>query len=335
MAARRLCLEQTYTPLVHPVYPRHANRYGTLHGGELAGWVLEAGGMAAMRASGGYVVLGAIDHLFILSPARVGENLVLHAWAIGSTRHTLDVLVYAEAHPRPGGGGGPRPVSVSLQTFVAVDASVRPRPHGVEVAACSVEAEPFQSLHERWLADRRPLLEARGAVARDTGPLDAACRVESYKFVHPVDEFTLPGVLDASRLFRYIDEAAAVSAIRHTASPMVTASFDAAVFAAPAYTGDIVRIEAGITGAGTSSLEIAVKTVAENPVTGRKATVAKLYTVFVNIGPDGRPRPLPRRPTLAPGRLRDYQERRRLRQERRKWAHEIAEAAAQLARLHS
>jgi len=331
---RRVCIEATYTPVVHPVYPRHANRYGTLHGGELAGWVIEAGGMASMRSTGGYVVLGAIDYLFILTPARVGENLAVHAWLIGSTRHTVDALVYAEAFPAPGRGGEPRPVALSLQTFVAVDEGVRPRLHGVTVSPCSVESEALAELHRGWLEDRRPLIEERRRIAADASPLDALYRVVSHKFVSPVDEFTLPGVLDASRLFRYIDEAAAVSAIRFTGAPMVTASFDAAVFAAPARTGDIVRLEAGITGAGRSSLEIAVKVFAENPVEARRATVAQLYTVFVAVGPDGRPVPLPRRPVLSPEREKAYLERRRAREERRRRIASIVEQVRQLARLH-
>ena len=319
--------------MIHPVYPRHANRYGTLHGGELSGWVLEAGGMAAMRATRGYVVLGAIDYLFILSPARVGETLSIHAWVIGSTARTVDALVYAEAAPSVG-GGEPRPVSLSLQTFVAVDENVRPRSHGVSVEPCSVESEPLAELHEKWLKERTPLIEERRRIARDTSPLDALYRAVSHKFVSPVDEFTLPGVLDASRLFRYIDETAAVSAIGFTGAPVVTASFDAAVFAAPARVGDLLRLEAGITGAGRSSLEVAVKIFAENPVLQRRATVAALYTVFVAIGPDGRPVPLPRRPVLSPERVRSYEERRRMREERRKWIARIVEQVRSLAAAH-
>jgi acyl-CoA hydrolase len=147
-----------------------------------------------------------------------------------------------------------------------------------------------------------------------------------------VDEFTLPGVLDASRLFRYIDETAAVSAITYTRVPMVTASFDAAVFAAPAYTGDIIRLEAGITGAGRSSLELGVKIFAFNPVTSRRVTVAQLYTVFVAVGRDGKPVPLPRRPVLSPERMKEYMERRRAREERRRWISRIIEQVGQLAR---
>ncbi len=285
--------------------------------------MLETGSMAAVRASGGYVVLGAIDYLFILSPVRVGEMLSLYSWVIGATRRTLDVLVYAEAQPGAGAGGEARPVSLSLQTYVAVDEDVRPRPHGVAVEPCSLEARPLAELHGEWLGRRRGLIEERRRLAADTSPLDALFKATSYLFVGPEEELALPGVMDASRLFRYIDEVGAVSAIKYTGMPVVTASFDAAVFASPARMGDMVRMEAGLTGAGRTSLEVAIKIVAENPVVGREATVARLYAVYVALGLDGRPAPLRRRPVFSPERLRGYEERKRMREERRRRLSEL------------
>lgn len=326
----RLCIEESLVTLLHPVYPRHTNRYGTLHGGWLAGWMLEAGGMASMRASRGYTVLGAMDYLFILSPGRVGESLHVYAWVVGSTRRTLDVLVYAEA--RPLGGGEARPVSVSLQTYVAVDDGVRPREHGVEVQPCSLESEPLVEVHRYWLEARRPLLEQRRRIAGSTAPLDAVYRRTSYFFVSPEDTFTIPTVMDASRLFYQIDQMAAVPAIEYTGAAMVTAGFDAVVFASPARVGDLVKLEAGITGAGRSSVEVAVRVAARNPqAEDVERTVALLYATMVAIDEEGRPRLLPRRPVLSEERLREYLERRRLRDERRRVAQRIVEHARLLA----
>ncbi|KSW12495.1 hypothetical protein CF15_07175 [Pyrodictium occultum] len=328
--ARRLCTEESLVTVLRPIYPRHTNRYGTLHGGRLAGWMLEAGGMAAMRASRGYTVLGAMDYLFMLSPGRLGENLHVYAWVIGSTTHTLDVLVYAEAHPI--GGGGARPVSVSLQTHVAVDGEGRPRPHGVEAGPCSLEAEELAETHRYWLEARRPLVERRREIASSSAPLDAVYRRTSYFFVSPEDTFTLPGVLDASRLFYYIDQMAAVPAIEFTGAPMVTAGFDAAVFASPARVGDLVKLESGITGAGRSSLEVAVRVAAKNPqLEETERTVALLYATMVAVDEEGRPRPLPRRPLLSGERMREYLERRRLREDRRRGVGRIVEQARRLA----
>ncbi|OWJ55506.1 acyl-CoA thioesterase [Pyrodictium delaneyi] len=331
MTGRRLCIEESLVTLLHPIYPRHTNRYGTLHGGRLAGWMLEAGGMASMRAARGYTVLGAMDYLFILSPGRVGENLHVYAWVVGSTQRTLDVLVYAEA--RPLGGAEPRPVSLSLQTYVAVDENVRPREHGVEVAACSLETEPLVEAHRYWLEARLPLIEKRREIAGSTAPLDAVYRKTSYFFTSPEDTFTIPTVMDASRLFYQIDQMAAVPAIEYTGAAMVTAGFDAVVFASPARVGDLVKLEAGITGAGRSSLEVAVRVAAYNPVTeDRERTVALLYATMVAVDEQGRPQPLPRRPVLSDERMQEYLERRRVREERRRIAWQLIEHARELVR---
>ncbi|WP_083756287.1 acyl-CoA thioesterase [Hyperthermus butylicus] len=319
-----LCLEATRATLLRPIYPRYTNRYGTLHGGRLAWWILESGSMAAMKASRGYVVLGAIDYLFILSPGRLGENLNVYSWVIGSTRHTLDVLTYATAEPV--GGGEERPVSLSIQTYVAVDENVRPREHGVEVRPCSLEAEALTEIHRAWLEERRALVEERHKIASDTSRLTVPYHIESYQIVGPDSTFSLHNVLDASKLFYTIDQIAAIAAIKAARAPVVTASFDAAVFASPARVGNILRLEAGVTGVGRTSIEVLVKVVADDPVAERSATVAKLYTVLVSVGPDGRPSPPPVKPVVPEELQKGFMERKRVREEKRRKVREIIEA---------
>ncbi len=320
----RVCLESTRIDVIRPVYPRYTNRYGTLYGGRLAWWVLESGAMAAMRVSRGYVVLGSIDYLFILSPVHVGEFLYIYSWVIGSTRHTLDVLSYAEAR---GLGGGVRPVSLSVQTYVSVDDRVRSREHGVEVDACSLEARPLLDIHEEWLGERQRLIESSRGLRGDVGRLEVPYRVETYTMVLPDSTFSLPRVLDATKFFYIIDEVGALTAMRATGSPVVTASFDAAVFVSPAFVGDLLRVEAGVTGVGRTSLEVLLKVVAENPLEGRVNTMAQLYMVLVSIGPDGRPAPPRRRPVVPDHLQREYEERRVIRQARRRRVEELLELA--------
>jgi len=317
----RVCLESSRVDVVRPVYPRYANRYGTLYGGRLAWWVLESGAMAAMRASRGYVVLGSIDYLFILSPVRVGEMLYIYSWVIGATRHTIDVISYAEARGLENEGS--RPVSLSVQTYVSVDENVVPREHGVVVDACSLEAQPLIGVHEKWVAERRRLIEHSRGLRGDVSRLDVPYRVETYSMVLPDSTFSLPRVLDATKFFYIIDEVGALTAIRATGSPVVTASFDAAVFVSPAFVGDLLRVEAGVTGVGRTSLEVLVKVVAENPIEDRSNTVAQLYMVLVAIGPDGRPAPPRRRPVVPEPLQKEYEERRRARQARRRHVEEL------------
>ncbi|RUM47356.1 MAG: hypothetical protein DSY37_02935 [Hyperthermus sp.] len=315
MDGRSICIESTLITLLRPIYPRYTNRYGTLHGGMLAWWMLEAGSMSAMRASGGYVVLGAIDYLFMLNPGRLGENLHAYSLVIGATRHTLDVLTYAESAPP--GGRETKPVSLSIQTFVSVDENVKPRPHGINIKPCSMESKALETLHLEWLAERKPLIEERKLIAQDTKPLETPYRVESYQVISPEAAFSLPNVLDASKLFYDIDQVAAIAAMKATGSPVVTASFDAAVFASPGYVGDLLRIEAGITGVGNTSSEVLVKITAENPEKDRKTTIARMYTIMVSIGPDGRPIPHRIKPKIPHTLQQAFEERQKTRRRRR------------------
>jgi acyl-CoA hydrolase len=273
------------------------------------------------RPSRGYVVLGAIDYLFILEPVRVGELFETYSWVIGSTSHTVDVLSYGVASSA--GGGSPRPVSLSIQTYVAVDESVRPREHGASIRACSFEGEALKNIHEEWLRERRELVEKRHEVARDTSRLNVPYRVESYEIVYPESTFSLPRVLDATKFFYTIDSLGALAAMKATGSPVVTASFDAAVFASPAYVGDVLRAEAGVTGVGRTSLEVLVKVVAENPIEERENTVAQLYMVLVSIGPDGRPAEPRKKPQIPEKLQRGFELRRIVRQKKRERIKEI------------
>ncbi len=103
-----------------------------------------------------------------------------------------------------------------------------------------------QKEHERWLRDRRSLVECRHEISRDTSFPSPSSRVTLYRIVSLDETFSIPTVLDASKLFYEIDQVAVVAAIKAVKNQVVTASFDAAVFAAPARVEDILRIEAGV-----------------------------------------------------------------------------------------
>ena len=325
------CIRDTVLTIVRPIYPRYTNRYGTLHGGRAAWWLLETAAMTAMKLTRGYVVLGAIEHLFIHTPGRLGENLYIAAAALASTTHTLDLAAVAVAEPV--GGGERRVVATTLATFVAVDEAVKPRPHGVEPAPCSSPEEELAGLAAEWRKRRQPLIEKRREIAGDTSPLNYPGTVTSYIVVSPDSTFSIPTVLDASKLFYTIDQVAAVTAMRQAGSPVVTAGFDTAVFASPAMVGDMVRLDAVVSGAGRTSIETLIKVIAENPVEERRNTVAVMYTTLVAVGPDGRPTPPRKKPTPPQELAAGYQERRRERAEVRRRASRLATLLASLAGL--
>src|ERR1700752_5427939 len=64
------------------------------------------------------------------------------------------------------------------------------------------------------------------------------------------------GTLVGCRLMYWMDSAAALSAMKHCAVPVVTASVDNISFEAPIKLGNVVHIEAKLSRAFNSSMEI-------------------------------------------------------------------------------
>jgi acyl-CoA hydrolase len=71
----------------------------------------------------------------------------------------------------------------------------------------------------------------------------------------------------------------------------MTACLDAMDFYAPIYTHEVLTFEAGLNHVGTSSLEIGVKVLAEQPWSGDVRHACTAYLTYVHLGEDLRPRP--------------------------------------------
>ncbi|WP_277679323.1 acyl-CoA thioesterase [Gracilibacillus dipsosauri] len=101
------------------------------------------------------------------------------------------------------------------------------------------------------------------------------------------------GTLFGGKLMSYIDDIASVSAMRHSRKPVVTASTDSVDFLAPISTEESVCLESFVTWAGTSSMEVFVKVIAENLLTAERTIAATAFLTFVAVGEDGKPVPVP------------------------------------------
>lgn len=94
-------------------------------------------------------------------------------------------------------------------------------------------------------------------------------------------------------IMKLIDNAAAVAAMRHVRGNVVTAGVDRLDFLAPVFPGDLVFARASVNLVGTSSMEVGVRVVAENPLTGEERHTCSAYLSMVALGPDRRPAPAP------------------------------------------
>jgi acyl-CoA hydrolase len=90
-----------------------------------------------------------------------------------------------------------------------------------------------------------------------------------------------------------IDRAAAVAAIRHARRPCVTVSVDKVDFREPIRVSELVTAMARVNFTGRTSMEVGVKVMAENVLTGERRHTNSCYLTFVALDDRGEPMEVP------------------------------------------
>jgi acyl-CoA hydrolase len=96
------------------------------------------------------------------------------------------------------------------------------------------------------------------------------------------------GILQGGRLVEWMDIAAAVCAQTHAGKICVTASINHVDFNAAAKVGDIITINARITRAFNTSMEIFVQAFARKVLAGKKYLISGAYFAFVALDENGK-----------------------------------------------
>lgn len=112
------------------------------------------------------------------------------------------------------------------------------------------------------------------------------------ELVLPNDTNTF-GNLMGGRLMYWMDIAAALAAMKHCGAPVVTASVDNISFEAPIKLGNVVHIEAQVSRAFNTSMEVHMKVWGEDVLHQYKYKSNEAYYTFVALDPLGKPRPVP------------------------------------------
>ncbi len=112
------------------------------------------------------------------------------------------------------------------------------------------------------------------------------------EIVLPNDTNTF-GNLMGGRLMYWMDIAAALAAQKHCNAPVVTASVDNISFENPIKLGNAVHIEAKITRAFTTSMEIYLRVWGEDLTEQFKYKSNEAYYTFVALDPNRKPRQVP------------------------------------------
>jgi acyl-CoA hydrolase len=99
--------------------------------------------------------------------------------------------------------------------------------------------------------------------------------------------------LFGGKLMSYIDDIASISATRLCRQSVVTASIDSVDFLLPINPSDSVCLESFVTSTGKSSIEVFVKIIAEDLLSGERKIAATSFLTFVALDLQKRPVTVP------------------------------------------
>ena len=126
------------------------------------------------------------------------------------------------------------------------------------------------------------------------------------------------GFIHGGEIMKLVDTTAGVASMRHCNGRVVTVEVDTLTFLAPVHIGDLVTLNAVVTQAWRSSMEVEVCVWREDPRSGEREQTTTAYLTMVAVDEHGRPVPVP--PVIAETeedikRQRDAETRRKARME--------------------
>jgi len=122
-------------------------------------------------------------------------------------------------------------------------------------------------------------------------PVSASKTILSMQML-PVDANPM-GNVHGGTILKLVDTAAAVAALRHARTNIVSASIDRMDFYRPVYVGDLLILNAFVNYVGRTSIEVGVRIEAENLKTGKITHTGSSYVTYVALDEKGRPTPVP------------------------------------------
>jgi acyl-CoA hydrolase len=95
------------------------------------------------------------------------------------------------------------------------------------------------------------------------------------------------GNLLGGKVMHLVDLAGAISAIRHARTAVVTASVDHMNFIHPIHIGQLIRLKASVNRVFRTSMEVGVKVLVEDLITGQLKHTSSAYLTFVALDQQG------------------------------------------------
>jgi acyl-CoA hydrolase len=108
----------------------------------------------------------------------------------------------------------------------------------------------------------------------------------------PNDANGLGNVL-GGKVMHLVDLAGAMAAMRHARRPVVTASVDSLHFLHPVRIGQLLILRSSVNRVFRTSMEVGVRVLAENLLTGERVHTCSAYLTFVALDANGIATPVP------------------------------------------
>jgi len=99
------------------------------------------------------------------------------------------------------------------------------------------------------------------------------------------------GSIFGGRVLSLVDKCAAIVAMRHARSAVLTASVDSVAFLTSMTVGNIIVLKGRLNAVFGSSMEAEVQVFSENALNGARRLTTRAFVTMVAIGDDGRPHP--------------------------------------------
>jgi acyl-CoA hydrolase len=110
----------------------------------------------------------------------------------------------------------------------------------------------------------------------------SASRIQLAQIMMP-EHANTQGNVHGGWIMKLVDEAGGLASTRHAGHRTVTVAIDQMVFRHPIHIGDLVLFNAEVTYTGRTSMEVEVKVIAENPISGKQIFTNSAYLVYVAI----------------------------------------------------
>lgn len=256
--------------------------------GSVLEWIDRAGFACATAWSASYCVTAYVGNVHFTRPIHAGELIQAHARVVHTGRTSMQVLVVIEAadvetrvFER---------ATHCLLVFVAVDDSGRPR----EVAPWEPRMAEDRALSANAAARLEARRSIRDAMMAQAYTEEGTTPETTFRFLAQPAVANFGGNAHGGTVMRWIHDVGFATAAGWTSRKAVAVYSGGIHFFRPVRIGDLVRLDARLIHTTARSMHLAIRVRSaplEDPEALRLTT--QCIAVFVDVGDDGRARPVP------------------------------------------